>query len=816
MIGIVVVSHSPPLARAACDFALAFAADHKPTVEIAAGDNTGGFGTSARAIAEAITRAGCNDGVLVFTDLGSALLNAEMAVELLGTTSFDVVVSAAPFVEGLAAACASAAAGASLIDVEAEACRAGRVRAHQLRERRAVDVDASPPVEWDATTMQSANARVAGEHGLHARPSARLIEMLSKLDARVRIRNHATSDAFVDASSISSLMALGAATGDVVTIETCGNDAGRALADVIGFLAEPATARSGSTGSDPVGVSPGIAIGIARRWRQGRPNWSQAVQANAPSGTVDPAAELENLRRARRAVHDDLTALRDRLAETIGAADASILDSWSALIDDRAILDPVERRVNDGEPALRSWISEFSELIARITALPDPYLRQRATDIGDIRDRVASELIGTRIISKTTEREMVEPAIIVAEELSVADVAELDTSRCLGIITAFGSVSSHASIMARSLGIPAVLGASPDRIDTLLGRRVLIDGSTGDIVSEPTAEEVDRFQDRRVREVCDEPVETGRALTQDGIGITVAANIGSRREAEHAVALDADGVGLLRTEFMFANWRTAPSEEEQYQAYADVARQLDGQMLTIRTFDGASDKPLWFLGGGLSTGHRGLTLSLDYPEVLLDQLSAIARVAERWPLRLLLPFVLSASDVRDAKNLLQRATSQRGIRDGEAPADLHIGAMIERPGAAQDIAAIASEVDFLSIGTNDLAAVMSGFDRARSDANYSRVSLDPAVLRLIHLVASERPDMSVSVCGELANELDAVPILIGLGIDQLSVRPTRVGPIKQEIRRWSQTTAQRLAMRALELADADEVCDLVRSERASG
>lgn len=801
MIGIVVVSHSPALARAACDLALVIANGPKPAVEIAAGDSAGGFGTSARSIVEAIRRVASDDGVLVLVDLGSAILNAEMALDLLGPTEFEVRISAASFVEGLLAASATAAAGASLAEVDAEACRAGAVKADHLGT---VASRAPKWADWDPATTCVGTARLVGEHGLHARPSARLVETVSKLDAQVRVRNSSTASRFVDASSISGLMALGAAAGDVVTVEACGNDASNAVAVVTGLLTNGANPAPFSASNEPVGVSPGVAVGIARRWHRGRPDW-----LDVPYFAVDPTTELDRLSRARSAVHLELAMLRDRVARSVGMTDASILDSWSRLIDDRALLDPIERRVQEGEPALRSWLSELSELIARISGLSDPYLRQRATDIGDIRDRVAAELAGAQTVADPTAT-----GIVVAEELSVAEVARLDPSVCLGIVTSFGSATSHASILARSLGIPAVLGVSPERIDSMLDRTILIDGSTGEIVAEPSGDQVQAFIARHRDSRRNDALETkGPAITSDGVRVNVAVNIGSAHEAALAIETDADGVGLLRTEFMFANWREAPSEEQQYQGYAEVAKQLDGRTLTIRTFDGASDKPLWFLGGGLSTGPRGLMLSLAYPEVLVDQLRAIARVAAEWPIRLLLPYVLNASDVREAKALLLLAAEGTGAPRGALPEGLAVGAMIERPGAALDIAAIAAEVDFLSIGTNDLAAVISGFDRARADDIGARSPLDPAVLRLVRLVAEERPEMSVSVCGELANELDAVPILIGLGVDQLSVRPARVAAVKQEVRRWSSHEARAIAGQALELGDGDQVAALVRAHR---
>ncbi len=808
MIGIVIVSHSLALAEAAHDFASTMAPNSSLKVEIAAGDAQGELGTSATKIASAIKRAASGDGVWVVVDLGSALLNSEMAVDLAGASNYEIVVSASSLVEGLTAAMATAARGASLTEVELEACRASNLQQLSLPETPQPDVWSG----WDDAAALETTARIVDKNGLHARPSARLAQAVASFDAQVRIRNSSRSGPFVDASSITNLMTLGASAGDVMTIESCGRQAQETLDQLRDLLSDGTNPAESNPEQELIGVSSGVAVGPVVRANRSRTDWMHATYE-----ALSVSEEQDRFNAALEAVKEELLHLAALTRATTGDSEALIIDSARNILDDFQLLNPVRNEIQTGTSALQAWVVEVSSLLARVESLPEPYQRQRATDIRDLRDRVAAELAGV-----PASLEDLKSGIIVAAELSAADVAQLDPKSCLGIATTHGSRTSHASILARSLSIPAIVGVSAETIEALIGRTVLLDASASEIIVDPTDEQIEQrtlvnesnsLTEHEDQAASEQKVASHPVTTSDGLAISVGANVALPDQAVEARAAGADSVGLLRTEFMFANWAEAPSADQHYQAYADIANKLDGRPLTIRTFDSANDKPISFLGGNLSEGPRGLQLSLAYPRVLGDQLSAIARLSFETPVRLLFPYVTNAREITEVKNLLVKVAKTH--TSSSVLDSLKLGAMIEAPGAVLDIKAIAEEVDFLSIGTNDLSSEMFGLDR-RDPGAYSTLSaFDPAVLRLLKIVATEREELPISVCGELANEQDAVPLLIGLGIDQLSVRPSKVSLVKDEVTRWAKSEATDLATKALELRNGEQVRDLVQQVRAN-
>ena len=416
-----------------------------------------------------------------------------------------------------------------------------------------------------------------------------------------------------------------------------------------------------------------------------------------------------------------------------------------------------------------------------------------------------------------------EPGILVADELGAAEAASLDPRIVTGIATAGGGPTSHASIIARTLGVPAVAGLGAGVLEIGDGVPLLLDGDTGLLVVDPGAETAERFaasrrEDERreaaARERAHEP-----AVTRDGRHVEVAANIGGRDDAAEAVARGADGVGLMRTEFLFLDRATAPDEEEQLRAYGEIGALMEGRRTVLRTLDAGADKPLAFARLAPEEnpflGVRGVRLSLARPELLVTQLRAVLRAAAVTPLSVMFPMVSEVGELRAAVALLERARASLAD-DGLPAGPVELGVMIEVPAAALRAGTLAAEVGFLSIGTNDLVQYTMAAERGNGGVARLSDPLHPAVLQLIEgVVAAARPHACrVAVCGEAASDRQAVPLLVGLGVDELSVGPRRVPLVKAWVRDLDSAAAGELALRALELEDAAAVRALAAASSA--
>jgi phosphocarrier protein FPr len=402
----------------------------------------------------------------------------------------------------------------------------------------------------------------------------------------------------------------------------------------------------------------------------------------------------------------------------------------------------------------------------------------------------------------------------VTDDLTPADTATLDPSLVMGIVTAYGSSSSHSAILARSLGIPAVVAAGRQVLDLPEGTILALDGTNGTLLVKPDQDVVEQYRRRSEEEDRERNAALARSRqpvsTSDGVAILVEANIGSLFDAEMAARVGADGVGLLRTEFLFLNRPDAPSVDEQEAVYRQIAETLGERRLTIRTFDVGGDKPLRYLPVAREAnpflGLRGIRLGLRQPDLLRDQLEAICRVADTHPVAVMFPMIATINELTAARHLLTEAAEKAG----GSPADLEVGIMVEVPSAALNAAAFAPLVDFFSIGTNDLTQYTLAAERGNEMVASLADGLDPAILRLIDLVSrAARPaNVRVAVCGELASDPVAVPLLIGLGVHELSVSAPAVPRIKDLVRTQNYEEAQARAARALTLPSAEAVRDL--------
>jgi phosphocarrier protein FPr len=852
MVGIVIVSHSARLADGVVELAREMAG---PDVAMVA---AGGLdlpdrplGTDAAFIARAIEAAWADDGVLVLMDLGSAVLSAEMAAEMMPDEQRSrLLLCEAPLVEGAVAAAVAARLGDPLGKVAAEA-RGGL--AGKVAHLAGPGEPGPPAPELDGGPALELRITVTPRLGLHARPAARFVQTVGQFDATVTAENITAPAGPASARSLNGVATLGIQQGHEVLIKASGPQAAQVLAAVreladrdfdepASDAVPPGTAASGVSGPGvaapgaptPAAMaaglvqpadgttlhgipgSPGLAVGAAVHLRP-------ATMEVPRDPAVDPAAELARLDAALQATRREVQAARDSVATRTGEQyEAGIFDAHLLFLADEALLDPARRRIREGRNAADAWDSAIADAAAGWQRLTDSYQRERAGDLEGIRTQVLSHLLGAG------RGELSGAGIVVAGELTPAETAGFDPALVSGIATAMGGPTSHAAILARALGIPAVLGLGPDVLAVSEGTQLLLDGDQGSVQVAPGQAELAaadhaarqrREAGTRARRRAAEP-----AVTADGTPIEVAANAGSAEDVRHAVDSGADGIGLLRTEFLFLDTSSMPTEAEQAAVYADLAVILAGRPMIIRTLDVGADKPLPYLPRGAepnpALGQRGIRLGLARTEVLLAQLRAVLRVAAHHPVKLMFPMVATEQEVRAALGLV--AGARRGLAaEGVAvPAEggMEVGIMIEVPAAALTAARLAPAVDFFSVGTNDLTQYTLAADREVSAVAGLNDALHPGVLTLIGRAAAAAADAGrwTGVCGELAADPLAVPLLLGLGVRELSVSAAAVASVKQAVRATDLAVATELAGRALELPSADAVRDLMRRRARAG
>jgi phosphocarrier protein FPr len=815
-VGLVVVSHSRALARAAVALAGEMLHGRALKIEVAAGLDGTTFGTDAVSIMEAIERADGPAGVVVLMDLGSAVLSAELALDLLQDSSIRdrVTLSPAPLVEGLIVAAVAAAGGASRAEVATEARDAVMGKAAHL---------SSPEPGVAPEPGDLAEGSIVGvfpvdnPHGLHARPAARLVNEVRALDASVQLRNLTTGAGPVPAASLSRVATLAALQGHEVEVRATGPQAQEAVEHVLALAkrrfdepseqvaAPPAPLRPAPSRTGPLPASPGIAIGPVRRLTAVPVDLDQH-----PAG--EPAAEWRRVLESVAAVRREIEHVRILTARELGTDQASIFDAHLSLLTDTELLGDVKARIHPGTGAVAAWAGSIADVERQWAELPDAYLRERAADVHAVGEQVLRALTGQ------PARRMTAEGVLVARDLTPAETAGLDLGLVTGVVLAQGSPTSHAAILARARDIPVVVAAGPDVLSIPEGRTILLDGATGALHLDPAPELIDEYLRRaadaarqRVRQVAlaDQP-----AVSRDGTHILVAANLGSVSDARAALAAGADGAGLVRTEFLFLDRSAAPDIDEQQGMYDSIAEAMDGRRITLRTLDVGGDKPLPYLPmppeANPFLGQRGIRLSLTHRDLLRDQMAAICHTARHSPTSIMIPMVSTPDEMIEARQILMEAAGPLGL-----PPGLHIGTMIEVPSAALKIEAFLPYVDFVSIGTNDLTQYTLAAERGNGAVAALSDPLDPGVLRLIdHVCRGARGRIDVAVCGEAASDELAVPVLVGLGVRELSVAPPAVPRVKAAIRELDVERCASLARQALTVAGANDVRKLVLAAMA--
>ena len=817
MVGIVVVSHSEALAEGVVTLAREMGGADLALEAAGGTDEPGVLGTDAERVRAAIERAMSPDGVLVLMDLGSALMSTEFAVELLGETPGGVVMSEAPLVEGAVAAAAAASGGASLDEVAAEARGALAMKSSQLgvEEPTQAPLVEAPPVEAPPADAQTL-LEVRNAIGLHARPAARFVETVRRFDADVRVAKGPDGRP-VKATSLTNVVALGARFGDTLAVTASGPEADEALLALAqladegfgdGISAGPPPPRPAAPAPPPATVdlkppepgdvlkgvpaSAGLAVGPAHHLHG----------ATGPPPDRAPGSaghERDRLEQAIAAARSAIERDRETVATRAGKAEAAIFDAHLALLDDEAMLDPAHEAIDQGATAERAWHDAAQQVAGRYRALEEPLLQERATDVLDVGRRVVDALTGGSQESAA--------GIVIAAELTPADAAALDPALVTGIATAHGTATAHAAILARALGLPAVVGLGDGVLGVTDGTTVLIDGEAGTLQVNPS-QEVQRDAAER-RERADQRRATAReraretGATADGTRIEVFANLGNVGEAGKAVELGAEGVGLLRTEFLFLDRAELPDEEEQAATLREIAEALDGRPLVVRTLDAGADKPLPALPmppeANPFLGVRGIRLGLARRDVLATQLRAILRVAADHPLKVMLPMVATLDEIEAARAELDRARADTGIDQ-----ELEFGIMVEIPAAALTATRLAKHVDFFSLGTNDLTQYTMAAERGDERLAPLLTGPQPAVLKLVKATveAATVHGRWVGVCGELAGDPAAAVLFAGLGVTELSMAPALVPDVKAALRGVELEQARAAADAALEVDTA--------------
>lgn len=658
---------------------------------------------------------------------------------------------------------------------------------------------------------------VSGSAGLHARPATHFVEIAKQFQSDIQVQYGGKT---ANGKSLASLLRLGAGSGAQIEIAASGPDEDAALQALREGVEsglgdeEETTASAGAAMTDYVwtpasdgraipgiAASPGLAIGPVHQLKQ-----SEIVVEKIAR---DPEAEELRLRRAIETAKVQLDDLYKEVRERSGASKASIFRAHAEFLDDPDLVNEAIERIRLGESAGWAWKQAIDTRVEEMRKLDDALLAGRAVDLSDVGQRVLRLLGGT---VETEERLPDTPIIIIAEDLTPSDTARLDPARILGFCTAGGGPTSHTAIIARSLDIPAIVGAGPAVLHLANDTMCILDGNSGNLYIEPSEDDLTSAEAARAEILSLRDAEYQSryepAITTDGHRVEIVANINRASEAEKAVNAGGEGVGLMRTEFLFLERSSPPSEEEQFAAYSEMVRALNGLPLIIRTLDIGGDKNVPYLNlppeDNSFLGVRGIRLCLVRPDLFKPQLRAIFRAAELGPVKLMYPMIATLEDLRQARAITEEVRQELGAR----PVD--IGIMIEVPSSVVMAPELAEEVDFFSIGTNDLTQYVLAMDRLHPILAKQADGLHPAVLRMVDQVvkAAQAAGKWVGVCGGIAGDPRGALILVGLGVTELSVAIPSIAAVKAQMRSVSLSQLQDLARQALACRTAGEVRQL--------
>ncbi|MFD0698694.1 phosphoenolpyruvate--protein phosphotransferase [Paenibacillus sp. GCM10027628] len=562
-----------------------------------------------------------------------------------------------------------------------------------------------------------------------------------------------------------------------------------------------------------IAASPGIAI--AKAYRLNNAQYVPTLEKVA-----DVQIETARFRQAVKEAGEDLEGIRALTEQRMGAAKAEIFEAHLMLLEDPdlidAIIENIENDSINAEYALHEVANNFIEVLS---SMDNELLRERASDVRDVSGRIMSKLRG---VSYAAVSAIHEPCVLIAEDLTPSDTAQLNLDYVLGFLTEIGSRTSHSAIMARSLEVPAIVGVGTAAADIEAGAMIILDAVEGTVIIDPSEAELEAYQARKaayderrleLRKLMDQPT-----ISQDGHRVELAANIGSVEDLQKVLANGAEGIGLFRTEFLYMGRSTLPGEEEQFQVYKHVLERMNNKPVVIRTLDIGGDKELPYMKLPVESnpflGLRAVRLCLDKQELFRTQLRALLRASSYGQLKIMFPMIAVMEELREAKRLLQEEKAKL-VQEGIAVADtIEVGIMIEVPAAALAADFLAEEADFFSIGTNDLIQYTMAADRMNENVSYLYQPCHPSILRLIRMViqAAVKQGKWVGMCGEMAGEETAIPLLLGMGLHEFSMSASSILPARALIKGLSRQKWAGYAEQALSMSSQSSIQEFVKQK----
>lgn len=534
---------------------------------------------------------------------------------------------------------------------------------------------------------------------------------------------------------------------------------------------------------------------------------------------TDVEGEVAKFNNAIEASKVELTKIRNNAEVQLGADKAAIFDAHLLVLDDPELIQPIQDKIkNENANAASALTDVTTQFVTIFEYMDNEYMKERAADIRDVSKRVLSHILGVELPNPSMIDESV---VIVGNDLTPSDTAQLNKEFVQGFATNIGGRTSHSAIMSRSLEIPAIVGTKSITQEVKQGDMIIVDGLNGDVIVNPTEDELIAYQDKRERYFADkkelQKLRDADTVTVDGVHAELAANIGTPNDLPGVIENGAQGIGLYRTEFLYMGRDQMPTEEEQFEAYKEVLEAMDGKRVVVRTLDIGGDKELSYLNlpeeMNPFLGYRAIRLCLAQQDIFRPQLRALLRASVYGKLNIMFPMVATINEFREAKAILLEEKENLKNEGHDISDDIELGIMVEIPATAALADVFAKEVDFFSIGTNDLIQYTLAADRMSERVSYLYQPYNPSILRLVKQVieASHKEGKWTGMCGEMAGDETAIPLLLGLGLDEFSMSATSILKARRQINGLSKNEMTELANRAVDCATQEEVIELVNN-----